>query len=88
MFAGQLVPQVRFVMTYIDDLLHGFDARTSDLSLLVCHFASDGEPETSTAVLNALADSVSGPLPPVTLVPQPNMHSADALVEIWGVARA
>ena len=29
----------------------------------------------------------SGPLPPLTLVPQPHMHTKDMTVEIWGVAR-
>jgi enamine deaminase RidA (YjgF/YER057c/UK114 family) len=84
---GQLVPQTRFTMTYIDDLLHGFRATPSDLALLVCYFTSDGTPETTTAFLDAVAGAVDGQLPPVTVVPQPHMHTDDMTVEIWGVAR-
>lgn len=85
--AGQLLPQTQFVMSYVDDILHGFGATTADLSLLVCYFASDGSPDATSRFLQTLADCVSGPLPAVTLVPQPYLHNPETMVEIWGVAR-
>lgn len=85
--AGQLRAQTQFVMTYVDDLLHAFGASTSDLALLVCYFASDGTPEATAQFVETLADSVQGPLPPLTLAPQPYLHNPETRVEIWGVAR-
>ncbi len=86
--AGELLPQTRFVMSYVDDILHGFGATTSDLALLVCYFASDGSSQCTEQFLDVLAGSVAGPLPPLSLVPQPYLHNADTMVEIWGIARA
>ena len=84
---GQLLPQTRFTMRYMDDILRAFGAVSSDYALLVCYFTSTGTPQETQAFLGALADCVQGPLPPVTVVPQPHMHTADMTVEIWGVAR-
>ena len=39
------------------------------------------------AFVGAVADTIDGELPPLTLVPQPKMHSDDFTVEIWGVAK-
>ena len=88
MYPGDLVEQTRFTMSYIEDILRDFGATTSDLRLLVCYFASDGSEMQTCRFLDAIADCVAGPLPPITVVPQPHMHSEDMRVEIWGVARA
>lgn len=85
--AGQMLAQTQFVMTYVNDILHGFGAGTGDLALLVCYFTSDGTAESTTRFIETLAGSVHGPLPPLTLVPQPYMHNPETQVEIWGVAR-
>ncbi len=85
--AGQLLPQTQFVMSYVDDILHGFGATTNDLSWLVCYFASDGSPAVTSRFVQTLSECVSGPLPPLTLVPQPYLHNPETMVEIWGVAR-
>ncbi len=87
MLPGRLAPQTAFVMSYIAEILDGFHRRPADLALLVCHFTSDGSSEQVDAVVDAIAQAIGGPLPPLTLVPQPHMHDADSLVEIWGVAR-
>jgi enamine deaminase RidA (YjgF/YER057c/UK114 family) len=86
-YPGDLVRQTRFTMRYVDDILAGFGKTSADLRLLVCYFTSDGKEETTRRFLDAVADCVAGPLPPITCVAQPHMHSADMTVEIWGVAR-
>jgi enamine deaminase RidA (YjgF/YER057c/UK114 family) len=86
-YSGDLLPQTRFTMSFIDDILRGFGAVSSDLALLVCYFASDGTPEATQRFMETVADCVAGPLPPITCVPQPLMHDANMTVEIWGVAR-
>ena len=62
--------------------------RTGDLRLLVCYFTSAGTPAETSRFLDAVADCVAGPLPPITVLPQPHMHSEEMAVEIWGVATA
>jgi enamine deaminase RidA (YjgF/YER057c/UK114 family) len=86
-YPGDLVRQTRFTMRYVDDILAGFGKTSADLRLLVCYFTSDGREETTRRFLDAVADCVAGPLPPITCVAQPHMHSPDMTVEIWGVAR-
>jgi len=86
-YPGEVLPQTRFTMSYIDDILRGFGAVTSDLALLVCYFASGGTDEETARFLETIADCVAGPLPPITCVPQPHMHNPEMTVEIWGVAR-
>jgi enamine deaminase RidA (YjgF/YER057c/UK114 family) len=86
-YPGEVLPQTRFTMSYIDDILRGFGAVSSDLALLVCYFTSDGSPDATQRFLDTVADCVAGPLPPITCVPQPHMHNPDMTVEIWGVAR-
>jgi len=86
-YPGDLVRQTRFTMSYVDDILRGFGAVSSDLRLLVCYFTSDGTQATTERFLDAVADCVAGPMPPITCVPQPHMHSEDMTVEIWGVAK-
>ena len=88
MYPGDLNAQTRLCMRYIDDVLREFGAVSSDLQLLVCYFESDGSEAATQRFAQALAACVASPLPPVTLVPQPKMHSDDMCVEIWGVARA
>ena len=84
---GELLAQTRFTMSYVDDILRAFEANPGDLRLLVCYFASSGSQAETQAFVGAIADCVAGPLPPITVVPQPRMHTEDLLVEIWGVAR-
>lgn len=86
-FPGQLVPQTRFVMSLLEDLLRGFDRHPSDLKLLVAYFTSDGTPGDTERFLATIAASVGGSLPPITVVPKPMMHDPMTMVEIWGVAQ-
>ena len=88
MHPGDVVAQARFVMSYIEDILHAFETTTGALRWLVCYFASSGTPEETAAFVEAVDDCVAGPLPPITAVPQPHLHSDDTRVEIWGVADA
>ncbi len=84
---GDLAAQTRFTMSFVEDLLRGFDRGPSDLKLMVCYYTSTGAADTQT-FLDTLVDTVGGTLPPVTLVPKPMMHSPENTVEIWGVAQA
>jgi len=84
---GQILPQTRFTMTYVDDLLAAFGRTTSDLRLVVAYFTSKGTEEETSAFLETVAACIPGPLPPMTVVPQPHMHTQDMTVEIWGVSR-
>lgn len=83
---GDLPRQTRFTMSYIEDILRGFGRRASDLKLAVCYFRSDGSEASTRAFVDVLAACMGGPLPPLTLVPQPHMHTPESTVEIWGVA--
>ena len=83
---GDLPAQTRFTMSYVDDLLRGFGRRAGDLALAVCYFVSDGSPEATARFAELVAECTGGTLPPMTLVPQPHMHTPDSTVEIWGVA--
>jgi len=84
---SQLVPQTRFTMSLIEDLLRGFGRRPADLKLIVAYFTSDGTPEATETFLATVAAAIGGPLPPITVVPQPHMHDPATMVEIWGVAQ-
>ncbi|MEX2648900.1 MAG: Rid family hydrolase [Alphaproteobacteria bacterium] len=84
---GQLLPQTRFTMSLIEDLLRGFGRRPSDLKLIVAYFTSKGTPEETRAFLATIAACAGGVLPPITAVPQPHMHDPATTVEIWGIAR-
>ena len=84
--SGDLVAQTRFTMSFVEDLLRGFDRRPADLKLMVCYFTRKDAADTD-AVLDTLATAVGGALPPITLVPKPMMHSPENTVEIWGVAQ-
>jgi enamine deaminase RidA (YjgF/YER057c/UK114 family) len=85
--ARELLPQTQFTMTYIDDLLHAFGRTPAGLQLMVSYFTSQGSEEETSAFLETVAASVPGALPPITIVPQPHMHTDEMMVEIWGVAR-
>ena len=87
MMPGNLAGQTRMTMSYIEDLLRGFDRRPADLKLMVCYFTSDGSQDASLRMLDLLAQCVGGVLPPTTLVPKTMMHSVENTVEIWGVAQ-
>ena len=84
---GQVLPQTQFTMNYIDDLLSAFSRTTSDLRLMVAYFTSKGTEEETRSFIKTIAAYIPGPLPPMTIVPQPHMHTKDMTVEIWGVAR-
>lgn len=84
---GKVLAQTQFTMSYVDDLLHAFGKTTSDLRLLVAYFRSNGTEEETRSFLETVAACIPGPLPPMTVVPQPHMHTKDMTVEIWGVAR-
>lgn len=86
-FPGELIPQTQFTMVLVEEVLRAFGAVTPDLALLVCYFASDGSEARSRAMVEIMTATSGGVLPPLTLVPQPHMHSPDMTVEIWGVAR-
>lgn len=88
MHPGDVIAQARFVMSYIEDILHAFETTTGALRLLVCYFASSGSVAETERFVEAVDDCVAGPLPPITVVPQPHLHSEDTRVEIWGVADA
>lgn len=83
---GQVLPQTQFTMNYIDDLLSAFSRTTSDLRLMVAYFTSKGTEEETRSFIKTIAAYIPGPLPPMTIVPQPHMHTKDMTVEIWGVA--
>lgn len=83
---GQLMPQTRFTMTYIEDLLRPFGRAPADLKLLVCYFTSTGTEAETIAFTKTVADWLGGVLPPMTLVPM-LMYSPEIAVEIWGVAQ-
>ena len=88
MLPGDMVAQTRMTMSYIEDILRGFNRTTADLKLMVCYFTcSEGEKSTRT-FLDTVAGCVGGALPPTTLVAKPMMHGPDNSVEIWGVAQA
>jgi enamine deaminase RidA (YjgF/YER057c/UK114 family) len=87
-FSGELEPQALFTIRLVEDILRAFGATAADLALLVCYFTSDGSPAAARAFADLIAAACGGVLPPVTLVPQPAMHDAEMLVEIWGVAQA
>jgi enamine deaminase RidA (YjgF/YER057c/UK114 family) len=84
---GKVLPQTQFAMSYVEDLLRAFERSTADLRLVVAYFMSDGTEEETRSFLETLAACIPGPLPPMTVVPQPHMHTRDMTVEIWGVAR-
>jgi enamine deaminase RidA (YjgF/YER057c/UK114 family) len=86
-FPAELIPQTQFTMVLVEEILRAFGAVMPDLALLVCYFASDGSEKQTRAMADILTATSGGVLPPVTLVPQPHMHSAEMTVEIWGVAR-
>ncbi len=86
--AGQLGPQTTFTMSYIEDLLRDFGRSSTDLKLAVCYFKSDGSASNTEHFVKTLRDCMGGALPPLTLVPQPQMHTPENTVEIWGVAAA
>jgi enamine deaminase RidA (YjgF/YER057c/UK114 family) len=82
-----LLNQTRFTMGLCNDIVAGFGRSSRDYRLLVCYFTSQGGEDETRAFVDAIADTVDGPLPPMTLVPQPHMHTDDVRVEIWGIAQ-
>lgn len=86
-FPGELIPQTQFTMVLVEEILRAFGAVLPDLALLVCYFSSDGGETASRAMAECMTACSGGVLPPLTLVPQPHMHSPEMTVEIWGVAR-
>jgi enamine deaminase RidA (YjgF/YER057c/UK114 family) len=82
-----LLKQTRFTMGLCNDIVEGFGHSSRDYRLLVCYFTSEGSEDETRAFVDAIADTVDGQLPPMTLVPQPHMHTDDVRVEIWGIAQ-
>jgi len=85
---GDLHAQTRHVMGLCSEIVRAFGKTPADYRLIVAHFASKGTPAETEAFLATVASCVEGALPPITVVPQPHMHSPDHLVEIWAVAQA
>jgi enamine deaminase RidA (YjgF/YER057c/UK114 family) len=83
---GDLAGQTRYVMGTIEEIVKGFGKSRADYRLIVGYFTSTGAPAETEAFIGAIADCVDGPLPPITVVPQPHMHSPITLTEIWAVA--
>ncbi len=88
MYPEDLVAQTRLVMSYLEDLLRGYDRSTADLKLMVCYFTCPDGLETTKLFLDTVSEMIGGALPPTTLVPKPGMHTKYGTVEIWGVAQA
>ncbi|NNE21709.1 MAG: family 15 carbohydrate-binding domain-containing protein [Rhizobiales bacterium] len=87
MMPGNLAGQTRMTMSYIEDLLRGFNRRPADLKLMVCYYTcSEGE-KTTHMMLDLLSQCLGSALPPTTLVPKTMMHTPENTVEIWGVAQ-
>lgn len=84
---GELDLQTTFTMSYIEDLLRGFNRSPVDLKLCVCYFTSNGSQAETEAFVRVLQNCIGGALPPLTLVPVPHMHTPETTVEIWGVAQ-
>ncbi|WP_027155770.1 hypothetical protein [Mesorhizobium sp. WSM2561] len=80
------MPQARFTMSYVGDLLRLFGRSPADLKLMVCYFKSTGTEAETVAFVKTLADCVGGALPPMTLVPKFTTAS-EVSVEICGVAQ-
>ncbi len=86
-YPGDLVAQTQFVLSYVADILRGFERGFADLKLLTCYFTSDGSPDETHRFIDTVAGTLGCALPPMTLVPQPYMHDPGATVEIWGIAQ-
>ena len=84
--AGQRAAQTSLTMSYIEDLLRVFNRSPADLKIAICHFQSNGTEASTLEFVRTLQDCMGGALPPLTLVPQPQMHTVENTVEIWGVA--
>jgi enamine deaminase RidA (YjgF/YER057c/UK114 family) len=83
---GQLLPQARFTMSYISDLLRPFGRVPADMKLLVCYYRRLAENDQTHALINLLADYCGGVLPPLSLIPVDHMQDEHSTIEIWGVA--
>ena len=84
---GQLLPQARFTMSYISDLLRPFGKVPADLKLLVCYYRRLPDHDETEALVHLLADYCGGVLPPLSLIPVDHMQDKDSTIEIWGVAQ-
>ena len=87
MLPSNLPAQTRMTISYIEDLLRGFNRRPADLKLMVCYFTCKNGEETTRMMLDLLSQCLGSALPPTTLVPKPMMHTVENTVEIWGVAQ-
>ena len=66
MMAGNLPGQARMTMSYVEDLLRGFNRRPADLKLMVCYYTADDGEATTHMMLDLLSQCVGGALPPTT----------------------
>ncbi len=87
MMAGQLEGQTRMTMSYIRDIMRGFDRSPADLKLMVCYYQCDDGQRTTERMAEILAACTGNALPPVTLVAKQAMHTKHNTVEIWGVGQ-
>ncbi len=87
-FPTDVLKQTGFTMGLCNDIVEGFGRSTRDYRLLVCYFTSKGSERETRAFIDAVAERIDGRLPPMTIVPQPHMHTDDCLVEIWGIAES
>jgi len=87
MHPGQLLPQARLTMSYINDLLRPFGRSPADLKLLVCYYRRLPDQDETDALLSLLTDYCGGVLPPLSLIPVDHMQDEDSTIEIWGVAQ-
>jgi enamine deaminase RidA (YjgF/YER057c/UK114 family) len=86
-YPAELTPQTRVTMGYLQDLLRPFGRGLADIKLLVCYFTSDGTASVTDSFVRTIAECMGGALPPMTLVPKEQMHTAENTVEIWGIAQ-
>jgi enamine deaminase RidA (YjgF/YER057c/UK114 family) len=86
-YPTDMLKQTRFTMGLCNDIVEAFDRSTRDYRLLVCYFTSKGTEKETRTFVDQIAAEVDGRLPPMTIVPQPHMHTDDCLVEIWGIAQ-
>jgi len=88
MAPGDLETQTRMTMSYIADLMRGFNRSPADLKLMVCYYRCEDGETTTRRVAEIISACVGGALPPITLVAKPMMHSVENTVEIWGIGQA
>ena len=88
MAPGDLETQARMTMSYIADLMRGFNRSPADLKLMVCYYQCDAGEKTTRRVAEIVSACIGSALPPIAFVAKPMMHSVENTIEIWGVGQA